>query len=240
MKSEALGTNTSEVEVTNISNHGLWLLIGDKESFLPFEDFPWFKKASVSAILNVEMLSADHLYWPDLDVDLSVESIEHPERFPLVSDSNQIVIGVGFANLPEGVDGDALRRSLICKGGEFQTYALAPAPPGVIRAGGFDLMLLVSAAGSVASMAALLWTAYEKFIAPRKTSQQDDAGIYIVIRRPDGSTTDFWIGKKERDRDVFIRQFTETVAEIHASDDPSFWREAAAEIQETEIWVVQK
>jgi hypothetical protein len=27
----------------------------------------------------------EHLYWPDLDIDLSVESIEHPERFPLVS-----------------------------------------------------------------------------------------------------------------------------------------------------------
>jgi hypothetical protein len=26
-----------------------------------------------------------HLYWPDLDIDLAVESIRHPEKFPLVS-----------------------------------------------------------------------------------------------------------------------------------------------------------
>ncbi len=56
-----------------------------REMFLPFEQFPWFKDASVGAILNVVMPHAGHLYWPDLDVDLSLESIEHPERFPLVS-----------------------------------------------------------------------------------------------------------------------------------------------------------
>ncbi len=26
-----------------------------------------------------------HLYWPQLDVDLAVESVEHPQRYPLVS-----------------------------------------------------------------------------------------------------------------------------------------------------------
>ena len=36
-------------------------------------------------LLNVELPHPHHLYWPDLDVDLAVESIEHPERFPLVS-----------------------------------------------------------------------------------------------------------------------------------------------------------
>jgi hypothetical protein len=73
------------VEVTNISKHGFWLLLDDKELFLPFEQFPWFKDAPVRSILNVELLHQRHLYWPDLDVDLTVESIEHPERFPLVS-----------------------------------------------------------------------------------------------------------------------------------------------------------
>jgi len=83
-----MGIDTSEVEVTHISNHGFWLLLGGRESFLPFENFPWFKNAPVSAILNVELPSPHHLYWPDLDVDFAVESIEHPERFPLVAESN--------------------------------------------------------------------------------------------------------------------------------------------------------
>ena len=78
-------TALSEVEVTHISKHGIWLLVQEKEFFLSFDNFPWFKDASVAAIQNVSLLNANHLYWPDLDVDLDVESIEHPERFPLVA-----------------------------------------------------------------------------------------------------------------------------------------------------------
>lgn len=88
MKSEALGSSTSEPEVTHISQHGFWLLLAGKELFLPFSEFPWFKEAPVSAILKVEWPRPHHLYWPDLDVDLTVESIEHPERFPLVARSS--------------------------------------------------------------------------------------------------------------------------------------------------------
>jgi uncharacterized protein DUF2442 len=79
------GSVTSDVEVTNISRHGLWLWLRGRELFLPFETFPWFADAPVAKIMNIEWPSADHLYWPDLDVDLSVRSIEHPEEFPLVS-----------------------------------------------------------------------------------------------------------------------------------------------------------
>jgi hypothetical protein len=85
MKSAPHGKRTSAVEVTNLSEHGCWILIRDRELFLPFEQFPWFKDAPVGRILNVERHGPDHLYWPDLDVDLSVESIEKPEDFPLVS-----------------------------------------------------------------------------------------------------------------------------------------------------------
>ncbi len=85
MKSKPLGRSTSDVEVTHISKHGFWLLLGEKELFLPFKEFPWFEGAPVGAILNVERPQPDHLHWPDLDVDLAVESIEHPEKFPLVA-----------------------------------------------------------------------------------------------------------------------------------------------------------
>lgn len=88
MKSAALGLSTFPVEVTNISRHGFWLLLKDEELFLPFSNFPWFQDAAVRKILNVELLSPNHLYWPELDVDLAVESIRHPERFPLVSKIN--------------------------------------------------------------------------------------------------------------------------------------------------------
>ena len=87
MTSAERGVSTSPVEVTNISQHGFWLSLEDEELFLPFSEFPWFWDVAVGKILRVELPSANHLYWPELDVDLAVESIRHPERFPLVSQS---------------------------------------------------------------------------------------------------------------------------------------------------------
>jgi hypothetical protein len=84
MKSAKLGKRTSDVEITNVSKHGFWLLIGAKERFVPFEQFPWFRDAPIGHLLNVELPSAHHLYWPDLDVDIAVESLDHPDRFPLI------------------------------------------------------------------------------------------------------------------------------------------------------------
>ena len=83
MKSSTLGQSTSAVEVVNISKHGFWLLVADAEYFLPFKTFPWFKDATVASVLKVKLLHPDHLYWPDLDVDLEWESIRHPEQYPL-------------------------------------------------------------------------------------------------------------------------------------------------------------
>ena len=71
--------------ISHVSQHGISLLLQDRELFLSYLDFPWFKDASRSAVLNVQLPHPDHLYWPDLDIDLSAESIEHPERFPLVA-----------------------------------------------------------------------------------------------------------------------------------------------------------
>jgi hypothetical protein len=83
--SKTLGKSTSKVEVTHISTNGVWLLSGDKELFMSYEDFPWFKDVPIGKIINVTEPHPGHFYWQDLDVDLSVESIEHPEKFPLKS-----------------------------------------------------------------------------------------------------------------------------------------------------------
>lgn len=79
----AHGNNTSVVEVTHISTHGVWLLTHNKELFMSYDDFPWFKDQTVKSIINVEEPSQGHFYWPDIDVDLTEETIENPERFPL-------------------------------------------------------------------------------------------------------------------------------------------------------------
>lgn len=46
MSSAAPGQITSAAEVTNVSRHGFWLLLGQEELFLPFSDFPWFQTAA--------------------------------------------------------------------------------------------------------------------------------------------------------------------------------------------------
>ena len=84
MRSSNRGTGTSEVLVSNIDQFGIWLLVNDTEYFLPYKEYPWFRGATVGSILNVELLHQNHLHWPALDVDLSIESLEHPEDFPLV------------------------------------------------------------------------------------------------------------------------------------------------------------
>ncbi len=79
------GITTSAPEVTHVSKHGFWLLLGDEELLLPFENFPWFKQATIEQLSQVEWPAPDHLYWPQLDIDLSVSSIRDPSAFPLVA-----------------------------------------------------------------------------------------------------------------------------------------------------------
>jgi hypothetical protein len=83
------GESTLRAEVTNISEHGFWILLSDKEYFLPFEKYPWFRDAKISAITNIQIFHNHHLYWPDLDVDLSTEILENPDHYPLIYQDNK-------------------------------------------------------------------------------------------------------------------------------------------------------
>ena len=82
MRSQKLGKNISEAEILNVSSNGMWLFANGKEYFLPYKDYPWFRNAKVSEVYNLEFLHGHHLYWPDLDVDLELESLEQPENYP--------------------------------------------------------------------------------------------------------------------------------------------------------------
>lgn len=83
MRSSMPGNDTSTTEITHISLYGIWLLADNEELFMSYDDFPWFKDQPVRAILNVEQPAQGHFYWPEIDVDLSREIINNPDRFPL-------------------------------------------------------------------------------------------------------------------------------------------------------------
>lgn len=84
MKSKIAGESTSP-EVTNISSHGLWVFWRESEYFMDYSRFPWFRDATIQQVTNLRAESETHLYWPDLDVDLSLEILKNPESYPLVS-----------------------------------------------------------------------------------------------------------------------------------------------------------
>jgi hypothetical protein len=88
-RSAARGSNTSAVEVTNVSAHGFWLLLGGEELFVGFTDFPWFRDAPIAKLTRVTEPHPGHLYWPDLDLDVSEASIRDPAKFPLLANGGR-------------------------------------------------------------------------------------------------------------------------------------------------------
>lgn len=85
MSSAMPGAGTLAVEVTNVSPHGFWLLLDERELYLPFSEFPFFREATIAALSDVRLTHPGHLHWPQLDVDLSVDCIENPEAYPLTT-----------------------------------------------------------------------------------------------------------------------------------------------------------
>ena len=84
MKSLKSGKSTS-VSVENITQFGIWMFVNGKEYFLSYEDYPYFQDHTIKSIQNVKLLHGFHLFWPDLDVDLEIDNLENPEKYPLKS-----------------------------------------------------------------------------------------------------------------------------------------------------------
>jgi len=82
MKSLKRGEDTL-ISVENITPFGIWLYAKEKEHFLSYKDYPYFKDQTINSIQNVQLLHGFHLYWPELDVDLEIDNLENPEKYPL-------------------------------------------------------------------------------------------------------------------------------------------------------------
>lgn len=68
-------------------NHLDTILIS-KYYFLSYNRIPWMHDAPIRSVLNVKMSSPEAIEWPDLDVYLEIDSLRHPERYPLVIKRN--------------------------------------------------------------------------------------------------------------------------------------------------------
>lgn len=83
MSSNPPGTGISYSEITSITAIGFWLLVDDQEFFVPFDEYPDFRNATVAQIYAMRQLSPRQFYWPDLDVDIELDALEQPDQYPL-------------------------------------------------------------------------------------------------------------------------------------------------------------
>ena len=83
MTSSQLGASISHPGIGDIGTTGFWLTLPTSSWFLAFDEHPWFAQASRQQLEEVELLQGEHLRWESLDVDLCVDSLEHPENYPL-------------------------------------------------------------------------------------------------------------------------------------------------------------
>jgi hypothetical protein len=82
MKSFKAGDNIL-VSVENITPFGIWLFVKGREYFLSYKDYPYFRDQTLKSIQAVQLLHGYHLHWPELDVDLEIDNLENPEKYPL-------------------------------------------------------------------------------------------------------------------------------------------------------------
>lgn len=81
-------SNTS-VNVLMINDKGLMLSVLGQDYFISFNRLPWMKDAAIRDVLDVQMCGDDAIEWPKLDIDLEIDSLKHPERYPLVMKRNE-------------------------------------------------------------------------------------------------------------------------------------------------------
>ena len=89
--------SAAPAELTRVSSHGFSLQIGREELRLPFKQFPWFRRATVDQLAEVQWHAPGHLYWPTLAIHLSINFIRVMAGQPtsaMSSISTQAPIGI--------------------------------------------------------------------------------------------------------------------------------------------------
>ena len=77
-------TNNTSVSVLMINNQGIMISVCGQDFFLSYNRIPWMREASINDVLNVQMCGNEAVEWPALDIDLELDSLRHPERYPLL------------------------------------------------------------------------------------------------------------------------------------------------------------
>ena len=81
-------TKNMSVSVLMINAQGIMINVGGQDFFLSYNRIPWMREASIKDVLDVQMCGSEAIEWPNLDVDLEIDSLRHPERYPLLIKRN--------------------------------------------------------------------------------------------------------------------------------------------------------
>ena len=81
--------NTS-ASVLMINSQGIMLSVLGNDYFISYNRVPWLKDARISDVLNVKMCGQSSIEWEALGIDLEIESLKHPERYPLIMKRNPL------------------------------------------------------------------------------------------------------------------------------------------------------
>ena len=83
-------SRSTSVSVLMINAQGIMLSGLGQDYFLSYNRIPWMQDAPIRSVLNVQMSGPAAIEWPDLDIDLEIDSLRHPERYPLVIKRNPL------------------------------------------------------------------------------------------------------------------------------------------------------
>lgn len=83
-------SNNTSVNVLMINAQGIMLSVQGNDYFLSYNRIPWMQDATIRSVLNVQMSGTEAIEWPELDIDLEIDSLRHPERYPLVIKRNAL------------------------------------------------------------------------------------------------------------------------------------------------------
>ena len=82
--------SSTSVDVLMINDRGIMLSVQGQDYFLSYNRVPWMRDATINEVLDVQMSGKNAIEWPKLDIDLEVESLKHPERYPLLIRRNEL------------------------------------------------------------------------------------------------------------------------------------------------------
>jgi hypothetical protein len=81
--------NTISSGVTHVQQTGFGLRVGEQEYFVAFTQYPVFETATVAEIFEVESPFPGDFHWPQLDADIEIDMLQHPEKYPLIARTTQ-------------------------------------------------------------------------------------------------------------------------------------------------------